>query len=418
MVNAYESETQALAALTGQALPAWNAELPRLDRIDRWWRWNPKPIRLKKATAEHRMLRDMGHTPWLRLVVTTLAQTLYLEGVDVPGDDDNHTRAREFWQPWDRSRMTARQIPLHQAAIAYGTAYETVRAADGPDGIRARIECWSPREAIALYDDPARDTYPQLFMRRRRLNETRESLELWDAYNIWTWIHADGAWTFADATPHNATDPNGQPVCPAIRFTNQIDLEGRTPGEVEPYIALANRLNKDNYDRMLAQHYNSWRVRTATGLDMTELSDAQREDRKAKLAQEDILAGGPDVKFGTLPETSLDNLVNARQADVEELAAGIEGRTEDAANFDLTPLWEDTDTRTVSQAVDALGKASKMLGVPQEELWDMIPGVTKTRADSWRAWKENHPDADALAVQAYASQLAPATTGGDDGLDR
>lgn len=468
MVNAYESETQALAALTGQALPAWNAELPRLDRIDRWWRWNPKPIRLKKATAEHRMLRDMGHTPWLRLVVTTLAQTLYLEGVDVPGDDDNHTRAREFWQPWDRSRMTARQIPLHQAAIAYGTAYETVRAANGPDGIRARIECWSPREAIALYDDPARDTYPQLFMRRRRLNETRESLELWDAYNIWTWIHADGAWTFADATPHNATDPNGQPVCPAIRFTNQIDLEGRTPGEVEPYIALANRLNKDNYDRMLVQHYNSWRVRTATGLDMTELSDAQREDRKAKLAQEDILAGGPDVKFGTLPETSLDNLVNARQADVEELAAvsqtpttafgkmvnvgdagieesragfyakrnerrksfgvghldalrlaaGIEGRTEDAANFDLTPLWEDTDTRTVSQAVDALGKASKMLGVPQEELWDMIPGVTKTRADSWRAWKENHPDADALAVQAYASQLAPATTGGDDGLDR
>ena len=32
MVNAYENETQALAALTGQALPAWNAELPRLDR--------------------------------------------------------------------------------------------------------------------------------------------------------------------------------------------------------------------------------------------------------------------------------------------------------------------------------------------------------------------------------------------------
>ncbi|MFR9114571.1 MAG: phage portal protein [Bifidobacterium bifidum] len=308
---------------------------------------------------------------------------------------------------------------------------------------------------------------PQLFMRRRRLNETRESLELWDAYNIWTWIHADGAWTFADATPHNATDPNGQPVCPAIRFTNQIDLEGRTPGEVEPYIALANRLNKDNYDRMLAQHYNSWRVRTATGLDMTELSDAQREDRKAKLAQEDILAGGPDVKFGTLPETSLDNLVNARQADVEELAAVSQTPPPRSARWSTSatrasrnprrllretqrapqvvrrrpprraaprrrhrrphrrrgqlrpdPLWEDTDTRTVSQAVDALGKASKMLGVPQEELWDMIPGVTKTRADSWRAWKENHPDADALAVQAYASQLAPATTGGDDGLDR
>ena len=63
MVNAYENETQALAALTGQALPAWNAELPRLDRIDRWWRWNPKPIRLKKATAEHRCVLSSCYRP-------------------------------------------------------------------------------------------------------------------------------------------------------------------------------------------------------------------------------------------------------------------------------------------------------------------------------------------------------------------
>ena len=149
MVTAYESETQALAALTGQALPAWNAELPRLDRIDRWWRWNPKPIRLKKATAEHRMLRDMGHTPWLRLVVTTLAQTLYLEGVDVPGDDDNHTRAREFWQPWDRSRMTARQIPLHQAAIAYGMDHDALylHYVEGMDqALLHRLNFWPDTE--------------------------------------------------------------------------------------------------------------------------------------------------------------------------------------------------------------------------------------------------------------------------------
>lgn len=103
MVNAYENETQALAALTGQALPAWNAELPRLDRIDRWWRWNPKPIRLKKATAEHRMLRDMGHTPWLRLVVTTLAQTLYL------------------WRAWTCPATTT-TTPAHANSGNHGTA--------------------------------------------------------------------------------------------------------------------------------------------------------------------------------------------------------------------------------------------------------------------------------------------------------
>ena len=73
MVNAYESETQALAALTGQALPAWNAELPRLDRIDRWWRWNPKPIRLKKATALRYVLSDRANAG--RVVVVDFGVT-------------------------------------------------------------------------------------------------------------------------------------------------------------------------------------------------------------------------------------------------------------------------------------------------------------------------------------------------------
>ena len=84
----YTTEQEARNALRGLLLPAWGSELNAMNRIDRWWRWNPKPIRLKKATQEHRMLRDMGQTPWLRLVVTTLAQTLYLEGVDIQGADN------------------------------------------------------------------------------------------------------------------------------------------------------------------------------------------------------------------------------------------------------------------------------------------------------------------------------------------
>lgn len=104
MVTWYENETDALTALKDLLIPAWRAERPRLDRIDRWWRWNPKPIRLSaQATREHRMLRDMGETPWLGLVVTTLAQTLYLEGVD---DETLGTgSATRIWEPWQRNRM-------------------------------------------------------------------------------------------------------------------------------------------------------------------------------------------------------------------------------------------------------------------------------------------------------------------------
>lgn len=453
----YSTEQDAQNALRNLLLPAWGKELPVMNRIDRWWRWNPNPIRLKQATQEHRMLRDMGQTPWLHLVVTTLAQTLYLEGVDIKGSD-NQERESAFWTPWERSRMARRQIALHQSALAYGTAYATVRAVDSQDGgVESRIDCYSPREAIALYDDPASDTYPQVFLRVRRISPTQESFELWDAWNIWLWTREKGAYSFVSSMPHLATDPHGNPVCPVVRYTNQQDLEGRTPGEVEPFIPLASRLNKDNYDKLLAQHYNSWKVRTATGLDMGNLTPEERVNKKLQMGQDDMLAGGEGVSFGTLSETDLGNLVESKQSDVEELAAvsqtpttafgkmvnvgdagieesragfyakrnerrasfgvshldtlrlcaAIENRPEDASCFDMTPMWKDTDTRTMSQAVDALGKAAQMLGVPQQELWDMIPGVTKTMADSWRDYQEAHPTPDDVAVKAYTAQLNP-----------
>lgn len=454
MVTGYGSEKEARDALTTQLIPAMDRERPALNRIDRWWRWNPKPVRLgPKATKEHRMLRDMGETPWLGLVVTTLAQTLYLEGVD--SETQATGDAQRFWEPWQRNRMGERQIALHREAIAYGTAYTAVRAEKDHDGEHARIDCWSPRDAIALYDDPAADTYPQTFMRLRRLAPDSTEYQLWDAWNVFVWRNDGGTWTCTGVAEHGAHDAYGNPVCPVIRYCNQRDLQGRVPGEVEPYIRMASRLNKDNYDRMLAQHYNSWKVKTATGLDMSGLTDAEKEDKKLQIEQDSVLAGGMDVKFGSLPETDLANIVAAKTSDVEELAAvsqtpttafgkmtnvgdagieesragfyakrnerrrsfgvshmdtlrlaaSVEGRQDDAANFHLFPKWADTDTRTLSQAVDALGKAVQMLHVPDQLTWDMIPGVTKPQADAWREYAAEHPTADDIATQIQIGQL-------------
>lgn len=464
-MTSYESPEEAEQALRGIVLPCYGGQLQALDRIDRWWRWNPKPIRLTRASIEHRMLRDMGHTPWLRLVVTTLSQTLYLEGVDIPGRQDTES-VRTFWHPWVVNRMGRKQVALHKAAIAYGYAFASVRSVGMPDGsTRAGIDCYSPREGFALYRDPARDTFPQLFVYVQHFESNPDVYELWDAHRVWRWERdSNNQYRFIAATAHNAVDPDGNPVCPVVRYVNDLDLEGRAPGEVEPYIPLANRLNKDNYDRLLAQHYNSWKVRTVTGIDMSTMNDKERADQKARLKQEDVLTGGEGVQFGTLPETTLTSLIEAKQADVEELAAvsqtpttafgkmvnvgdagieesragfyakrderqksfgvshmdvlrlcaAVEGRMDDARNFDLTPIWSDTDVRTINQAVDALGKAAQMLGVPRQMLWDMIPGVSKSRADSWREYADTHPDADTLAVQAYQAQLNPAVADGAD----
>lgn len=464
--TAFSSVKEAENGLRKQLLPAWGDELPAMNRIDRWWRWNPKPMRLKgTSTWEHRMLRDMGMTPWLGLVVTTVAQTLYLEGVEKPGTEDDTAKVNPLWLPWLRSGMPERQIALHRSSLAYGVSYASARAVEtGSNGIRAHIDCYSPREAIAIYEDPETDRYPQLFMRHRTLSPMREQFDVWDSFNIWTWVRSSGGYEFIQAIPHMALSPDGEPVCPVIRYTNQMDLEGRTPGEVEPYIPLAQRLNKDNYDRLLAQHFNSWKVRTATGLDMSSLSNTERNDKKVELRQNDLLAGGTGVQFGTLPETDLGNITESKQADVEELAAvsqtpatafgkmvnvgdagieesragfyskrnerrksfgvshlnllrlcsSIEGRNDDAADFTLSALWEDTDTRTISQAIDALGKAATSLGVPQELLWDLIPQVSKTTADSWREYAKNHPNPDQLAASMYRDQLSGGIENGAD----
>lgn len=140
VTTGYDNEKQAFEALSTLLIPAFDNETPKLNRIDRWWRWNPKPIRLNAgATMEHRMLRDMGETPWLGLVVTTLAQTLYLEGVDSETQDTGD--AQRFWEPWQRNRMGERQIALHREAIAYGTAYTAVRGEESSDELHARIDC-------------------------------------------------------------------------------------------------------------------------------------------------------------------------------------------------------------------------------------------------------------------------------------
>ncbi|HLR84799.1 MAG TPA: phage portal protein, partial [Nocardioidaceae bacterium] len=251
---------------------------------------------------------------------------------------------------------------------------------------------------------------------------------------------------------------HGMGVCPIVRYANQLDLEGRAPGEVEPLIPLAARINKTDYDRMLAQHYNSWKVRYATNLEEPPTSE-EAERIKLKLRQSDILTGEGETQFGTLDETPLEGFIQAHDSDLEalgaasqtpvtafgklinvsaeglleartslyarrderqmlfgdshtatlRLAAHAEGRAEDADDFEMTLKWADTEARTLNQAVDALGKAANMLGVPQEMLWNKIPGVDLTEVESWREYREEHPTPDDITAQALERQTRPVT---------
>ena len=233
----------------------------------------------------------------------------------------------------------------------------------------------------------------------------------------------DGKFTFVKTVEH------GIGVCPIVRYVNQMDLDGRCIGDVEPVIAVAARIDKTDYDRLLVQHYNSWKVRTATGLEQAD-DDVNRTEDKRKLAQEDMLVSSdPNVQFGSLPETNMAPFIAAHESDVESLAsmlqlpshlftgkvvnvsaealaasraqttqkllekqtsmgvshsrmlrlaAAISGDTEAAADFSSRVSWQDVEVRSLAQAADAYGKIAQQLGVPKQFLWRFIPGFDAT----------------------------------------
>jgi hypothetical protein len=88
------------------------------------------------------------------------------------------------------------------------------------------------------------------------------------------------------------------------------------------------------------------------------------------------------------------------------LAAGDKAGWEDTS---AQVVWRDTESRSLQATVDALGKLTQMLGVPPEELWERIPGVSQQDVERWKATaKEN--DALGQLTATINKQMAPVGT--------
>lgn len=433
-----------LSLVMDELLPQHDTEHRKLKRIDLWLRNKPEMPRLpRKATREHKALQEMAKDPYLALVVTTIVQTLDAERIYSSNLDKD--ALAEAWLPWQRNGMEARQVPLYRDAYGLGLSYTRVL----PGDLGAVITARSPLNTYAVYQDPANDEFPMYVLEvDGEEGARRRSFSLWDEEAQHMLSFEDGKIAYLEPREHTVG------VSPFIRYAPYLDLLGRAPGGIEPLLPVAAKINKTSYDRLLAQHFNSWRVRTATNLDES-VSGEEAQQRKMKLAQDDILTGGEGVQFGTLPETNLEHFIKAKEDDVEELAATsqtpitafaklinvsadglvearaslnakrdehkkafglshvqtlrlaahVEGRSEHAEDFTMRIGWADTDARTMNQAVDALGKAAQMLDVPAELLWDLIPGIDFTTAESWRKYADENPTAQDRLAEAYTRQI-------------
>jgi HPt (histidine-containing phosphotransfer) domain-containing protein len=409
--------------------PGYLRQRAEVDRIDRWYRWDQDDITLpREATAELKELAKLSKTRWLGLVVTTVAQCLYVDGwrtpLAEPGEPSNP------WRTWHANYFDHRQTAVYRAALAHGQSFVIVLPGELLGQPMSVMRGASLRNTYAEWADPAEDDWPRHVL--RVVPGATSDVHVYDAEAVYD-LTVAGEGTAADikfvrARAHDAG------VCPVVRYANDLDLDGRSPGEVEPNIAAAARINKTSYDRLLTQHYSSWKVRTVAGMAEPDTA-GEKERARMLLRQQDLLvAEDPDTKFGTLDETPLDGFVEAWRADIEALAAVTQtpthaltgqlvnlsaealaaaraaltqkvterqksfgrshaqalrlaaGLADDAASAeDLMGrvTWQDMEIRSMAQAVDALGKAATMLGVPPKALWGRIPGVEKSDVDEW-----------------------------------
>jgi hypothetical protein len=93
---------------------------------------------------------------------------------------------------------------------------------------------------------------------------------------------------------------------------------------------------------------------------------------------------------------------------LERLARGIrETNSEDNA---AQVRWSESEARSILQTVNSLAVMVEKLGVPAQELWERIPGVTDGDV---RAWKEAAKQADSLGL--LTASLNAVAAGGQQG---
>lgn len=396
----------------------FEAERTHLDRISEWATGcQPEYLVPARTSHEKRALLKLGKTPWLGLVVESFTQALAVQGYRTQGSTDNVPGP---WQTWNANNFRARQTSIHRAALMYGHAYARALPGTAPDGKdQAVLRGLSPRRVLALYDDPVSDDFP------------RYALEwLQDAHTVRFYtdeVYFDIPMPTRGTFPQDKTitvTEHGAGVVPIVRYLNTMDLDGRVRGEVEHLIPVASRLDKTLFDRLLAQHFASWRVRWATGLD-NAADDDDPAAFLAELSQSDTLVtASADAKFGTLDPTPLADFITAYVRDLSDLedvaqlppnwsggvngvgpealsllrsnttnklvsrqitfgsahnqllrlGASIEGDEAAAKDFHAGVTWENVDLRSLGQAMDAYGKAHAILGVPARYLWRLLFG--------------------------------------------
>lgn len=439
------SEDDAVRTAT-HLLKVRQAEARRLDLIRSYMRNEVCRVYVpRSATQEYKDLVNQSRINVLPLVVTSVAQNLFADGYRPARASENAAA----WAIWQANRMDARQAGIYRAALTYGMSYATVL----PGRPQPVIRPYSPRELTTVYEDPIHDEWPVYALAARPgLDGTKRvwKLRLLDdttVYELVASMEDGGPPTFVRADGH------GLGVTPVPRWLNEYgDIDDGSQGEVEPLMPLQDQLQQTTFGLLMAQHYAAFRQRWATGMAIAE-DEAGRPVEPFNAAVNRVWQNeSPDGRFGDFEQTDLSGYLNSRKSTLSIISAtaqmpphallvsdGISNLSAEAlaavesglqrkvgerktsfgeSNEQMLRLaslaagdrggwsdtsaqirWRDTESRSLAQVADALGKMATMLGVPPRALWDRIPGVEDQDISRWeRIAEEDGALADLTAM--------------------
>jgi hypothetical protein len=390
-------------------------------------------------------LARKSQTNFLPLILDTFGQSMKVDDY-LPGTGQTSAPPWEWWQrnKFD-ARQTGVHRTALQYGVSYVTVLPSMRPNDPSNGVYLRGV--SPRQMTALYGEPLEwdprtggpvdDDWPIVAMEMNG-----PMIRLYDEQNVHfigvkSVPHSALGWKEATyLRPSNFEYIEGRAhgvgVCPIVRYRDRMLLDGEEVfGIIEPLMVIQERIDETVFEGLVAQYYSAFRQRYVMGWIPRDQAEAMRhaasdtwffKDKEVKVGQFDATdlknytgAKGDAVRdiaaIGQVPAQNLgiDGISNISEATLEGLEAGkdrkageietslgesheqmlrtcayISGDAVSAQDFASEVKWRDQTARSFAQVVDGLGKLAQMLGIPDEILWEDIPGWTREKVDRAR----------------------------------
>ena len=419
-------------------------ERAQLDLIRRYWKGLQRLPAVIPSTSP-REVREMARIARVNvcsIIVDSLAQSTFVDNFRSKSADGD----LEVWNIWQKNKLDARQAGIHRAAFAYGTSYAVVTPGDPVPVIRGRSP---RTLCAMYGDDPDWPVYALEFRGRGGSSTPGGDGRQWRLYDKDAIYELEGnsrgtSFNFINMAPHNA---GVCPVIrfldeDDIDFDDDVRADATTAalngitvptrGQIGQIMPIQDQIDLTTFGLLVAQWYSAFRQRWVVGW----LAEDEAEEMKASASQLWTFEDDKnEIQLGEFGQTDLSGYIDSRKESIKHAATlsqtpvheligdlvnlsaealvaaeqGHERKVDERKTMlgesweqtlrlagqmatakidvpdDAEVVWRDTSARAFSATVDALGKLVTMLGVPAQEVWEQIPGVTKQDVERWKA---------------------------------